>query len=423
MNAAMVTLLVLGLMSIGFFTQAAPLYVVALGGAISLGFLGIIPMSAIYAGLANPTLVLFAGMFVIGASLFHTGLAQVLGEWVVRKAGKGENRLLLGTMAIAAVLSTFASNTGTTAALIPVILSLCHTAGIPASRQLLPMAFTTGYGGFSTLVGTPPNIIVSEALRQAGHTPFGFFEFAWVGIPLALAGMAYLVLLGKRFLPRGEGAPPVEDPHLQGFSVPVGRRRMWLSGLILLAVVVAMAINSKLLPLETVAVVGALLCVVTGCIGQKEAIESIEWETILLFGAMFAVAAAIESSGAGKLIADGILLVLGASPPAWLVLASLFLVTTLLGTFLSNTACAALLAPIGLSLAKEIGANPQALLMAIAVAASCSFLTPLGTPPNTLVLKPGGYRFVDYVKVGSGLTAVCLAVTLLVVPWVWPVFP
>lgn len=423
MNPAVLTLLILALMSVGFFTQAAPLYVIALAGAIALGFLGIIPLSTVYSGLANPILVLFAGMFVIGASLFHTGLAQVLGEWVVRKAGKGENRLLWGTMAIAALLSTFASNTGTTAALIPVILSLCHTAGISASRQLMPMAFTTGYGGFSTLVGTPPNIIVTEALRQAGHRPFGFFEFAWVGIPLALAGMAYLAWIGKRMLPVRDCAPAAEEPALQGFSVPAKRGPMWVSGLILLAVVAAMALNSKHLPLETVAVIGALLCVLTGCIGHKEAIESIEWETILLFGAMFAVAAAIERSGAGEWIAEGILVVLGSSPPGWLVLASLFLVTTLLGTFLSNTACAALLAPIGLSLAKEIGANPQALLMAIAVAASCSFLTPLGTPPNALVLKPGGYRFADYVRVGSGLTLVCLAVALLVIPWKWPVFP
>jgi solute carrier family 13 (sodium-dependent dicarboxylate transporter), member 2/3/5 len=321
------------------------------------------------------------------------------------------------------VLSTFASNTGTTAALIPVILSLCHTAGIPASRQLMPMAFTTGYGGFSTLVGTPPNIIVTEALRQAGQRPFGFFEFAWVGIPLALAGMAYLAWIGKRLLPETSCAPSTDQPPLQGYSVPVGRSRMWLSGLILLAVVVAMAFNSRRLPLETVAVTGALLCVLTGCIGRKEAIESIEWETILLFGAMFAVAAAIEKSGAGKWMADGIMVVLGSSPPGWLVLSALFLATTLLGTFLSNTACAALLAPIGLSLAKEMGANPQALLMTIAVAASCSFLTPLGTPPNALVLGPGRYRFVDYFKVGSGLTLVCLAVALLVISWKWPVFP
>lgn len=435
MTDAALTLVLLAAMSAAFLSQIAPFYVTALLGAMAMGLLGIIPPSAIFSGLSNPTLVLFAGMFVIGAALFHTGLAHALGTWVVRKTGKGETRLLLGSMSIAAVLSTFASNTGTTAALIPVIVSICRTAGIPASRQLMPLAFTSGYGGFSTLVGTPPNVIVSEALRQAGYRPFGFFEFAWVGIPLALAGMVYLATIGKRLLPdriaaTDDGRPEPEPsgaPEFAPEAHPVsGRRdrfRMALSGLILLAVVVAMAFNSRRMPLEFVAVLGALLCVITGCVGRKEAIDSIEWETILLFGAMFAVAAGIESSGAGRWIADGILVVLGASPPGWLVLSSVFLVTLALGTFISNTACAALLAPIGISLAKQVGANPHSVLMAIAVAASCSFLTPLGTPPNALVLKPGGYRFSDYLKVGAGLSAVCLAVTLVVVPWRWPVYP
>lgn len=437
-NDALLTLLVLAVMAAAFLVQAAPYYVIAVSGAISLGLLGVIPPSSIFAGLANPTLVLFAGMFVIGAALFHTGLAQSLGAYVVRKAGQGESRLLWGSMAIAALLSTFASNTGTTAALIPVILSICQTAGIPASRQLMPMAFTTGYGGFSTLVGTPPNIIVTEALRQSGHRPFGFFEFAWVGIPLALAGMLYLATIGRRLLPERRGsadgnlpagndeAPAAPEFAPEAALAASGRRdrlRMILSGLILLGVIIAMAFNSRRLPLEVAAVMGALLCVLTGCVSRKEAIDSIEWETLLLFGAMFAVAAGIESSGAGKWIADGILVVLGPSPSAWLVLTAVFLATLLLGTFLSNTACAALLAPIGLSLSREIGANPQAVLMAIAVAASCSFLTPLGTPPNALVLGPGGYRFSDYLRVGSGLSLVCLAVCLVIIPWKWPVFP
>jgi di/tricarboxylate transporter len=203
----------------------------------------------------------------------------------------------------------------------------------------------------------------------------------------------------------------------------MGSFRKAVSGAILLAVVLAMAWNSERLPLEIVAVAGAMLCVLTGCISSKAAIQSIEWETILLFGAMFAVASGIESSGAGAIIAGGIRLVLGSAPPGWLVLSAVFLTAMMLGTFLSNTACAALLAPIGLSLSQAIGADPHAVLMAIAVATSCSFLTPLGTPPNALVLGPGGYRFADYFKVGSGLSLICLVVTLVVVPWRWPLYP
>ena len=91
--------------------------------------------------------------------------------------------------------------------------------------------------------------------------------------------------------------------------------------------------------------------------------------------------------------------------------------------FMSNTASATLLCPIGIAISKQLGADPKAVLMAIAVAASCAFATPVGTPPNTLVLGPGGYKFMDYVKAGTGLVIVCFVVSLVVIPIVWPFFP
>jgi di/tricarboxylate transporter len=156
---------------------------------------------------------------------------------------------------------------------------------------------------------------------------------------------------------------------------------------------------------------------------RKEAVESIEWETLILFGSMFAIAVAMEKSGASTLIAGGLLQVAGPGSSPYVVVGGILALNMFLGLFLSNTACAVLLAPIGLSLAGGIGANPHAVLMTIAVASSCSFLTPVSTPPNILVWEPGKYRFMDYVKVGSGLSLVCIVVAIFVIPWVWPVFP
>jgi solute carrier family 13 (sodium-dependent dicarboxylate transporter), member 2/3/5 len=441
MTPALLTFIVLALMSIGFITRRIPPWATGLAGALVLAALGLIPMGSLFMGFSNPTLILFAGMFVIGDAIFRTGLATALGDWAVRSMGTGERRLLWGTMAVTAVLSTVASNTATTAALIPLVLSVCKTAGIPASRLLMPMAFTSGYGGISALIGTPPNMIVSEALRDNGFAPFGFFEFAWVGVPMALAGMLYMDLIGRRFL-----AKTLQDPNLDsektgkaGEAGEVGeageaektgeaahgrnRLHMWICGGILLAVACIMALNLKAVPLEFVAVAGALICVLSGCIGSKQAIASVEWETLILFGSMFSVAIAMEKSGASALIANGLLLLAGHTTNAYAVVAGILLLNTFLGLFLSNTACAVLLAPIGLALAKGIGANPEAILMTIAVASSCSFLSPVSTPPNILVWEPGKYRFMDYVKVGGGLSVVCIAVAVLVIPWRWPVFP
>lgn len=422
MSPAVTTLIVLGVVALLFVTEAIPLAVTAVSGAIVMGLLGIIPIATVFNGLANSTVVLFAGMFVIGASLFHTGLAQLIGESVVKMFGKSENGLLIGTMLIAALLSSVTSNTGTTAALMPVVLGISAAANIPASRQLMPMAFAAGLGGIMTLVGTPPNIIAAGALKSAGFRSFGFFEFAWIGIPLTIAGIIYILLIGKHLMPKHQLSADQEIKQEVEVTAkdPV---KMVIAGLILVAVVIVMAMGLKSLPLEVAAILGAMLCVLTGCVKEKEAYRSIDWVTIFLFAGMMPIASAMDKSGAGKLIADIVVGMLGGNPSPLLITGVLFALSCGLTQFMSNTASTALLAPIGISIAKGINASPFAVLMAIAVAASCAFATPVGTPPNTLVLGPGGYHFVDYVKAGTGLVLVSFVVSLIVIPIVWPFFP
>jgi len=419
MSQASITFLVLAVMALLFVTNLIPHYVTALSGALALAFLGILPMKSLFTGFSNPTLILFAGMFVIGGSMFQTGLANQVGEWAVRMVGRNERLLLWGNMIVAAALSTVASNTGTTVALMPVVISICQAAGIPASRQLMPLAFATGFGGFSALIGTPPNMIVTEALSAAGFRPFGFFEFAWLGVPVAFAGMLYMDVVGRRILPSSCSIIPPPEPGSRVHGNPV---KMWICALILLSVILVMTLEIPGVSLESVAVTGAVLCVLTGCLSGAQAIKSIEWETVLLFGSMFAVAMAMETSGAARIIARALLSILGPDAGPHMIVALPLVFTMLLGTVLSNTACAVLMAPIGLYLAKETGANPHAILMAIALAASCSFLTPVGTPPNMIVWGPGGYRFQDYMKAGIGLSLVCSVIGTLLIPVVWPVF-
>ena len=131
----------------------------------------------------------------------------------------------------------------------------------------------------------------------------------------------------------------------------------------------------------------------------------------------------MDKTSAGKLVAEYAVQLMGGSPSPYIVTAVLFLLSCGLTQFMSNTASAALLCPIGIAISKQLGADPKAVLMAIAVAASCAFATPVGTPPNTLVLGPGGYKFMDYVKSGFGLVVVCFIVSLIIIPIVWPFFP
>ena len=425
MSPAITTLIILGVVAIFFVTEIIPLAVTAMAGAIACGITGVIPVKTVFSGLSNSTVVLFAGMFVISAAMFHTGLAQLIGTRVVRMVGTGENSLMLGTMVIGALMSSVSSNTGTCAALLPVIVGICSAAKIPAKRQLMPLAFGCGIGGIITLVGTPPNIIASGALQEAGMKGFGFFEFAWIGIPLTIGTIVYMMLIGKRLLPKGELTAAIEideEAAAEAQAATTDTTKQVMVGLTLLAVVLVMALDIKALPLQVAAVIGALFLVVTKCVSEKDAYAGIDWTTIFLFAGMMPIASAMDKSGAGKLIADMVVGVLGGSPSPLVVTAILFALSCGLTQFMSNTASSALLCPIGISIAQSIGAHPQAVLMAIAVAASCAFATPVGTPPNTLVLGPGGYRFMDYVKCGIPLILVCFVISLIVIPIVWPFF-
>ena len=430
MDAAVQTLIVLAVMAVFFVTEIIPLAITSLGGAIALALMGIISSKEAFSGLSDSTVVLFAGMFVVGGALFYTGLAQKIGETVVSKAGTSENGLMFAIMAVTAGMSAFLSNTGTAAALLPVVVGICAVAKIPASRQLMPLAFAAGIGGIITMVGTPPNIIVNGALSKAGIEQFGFFEFAWIGIPLTVAAIAFMMFIGKYFLPKHEITDAGEvEQEVAAEDVSNDPKKQLYSGLILLAVIVLMILGAPLkkiginLPLSLVAVVGAIACVLTGCLKEKQAYTSIDWVTIFLFAGMMPVAGAMDKSGAGQLIANAVLGVMGADPSPYFATAVLFILSSVMTQFMSNTASCALLAPIGIAIAKGMGADPHAVLMAIGVAASCAFGTPVGTPPNTLVLGPGQYKFMDYVKAGVPLIIVCFIVSILIIPMVWPFFP
>ncbi len=231
-----------------------------------------------------------------------------------------------------------------------------------------------------------------------------------------------MMFLGKYLLPKAElDADQEIEQEVEANETSASKQVV--SGVILLLVVLTMAIGIKGVSLEMAAIIGAIVCVLTGCLTEKQAYASIDWVTIFLFAGMMPVSTAMDKTGAGKLIAEWTVGLMGGTPSPLVVTAVLFILSCALTQFMSNTASAALLCPIGVAISKQLGADPKAVLMAIAVAASCAFASPVGTPPNTLVLGPGGYKFMDYVKAGTGLVIVSFIVSLIVIPIVWPFFP
>ena len=188
--------------------------------------------------------------------------------------------------------------------------------------------------------------------------------------------------------------------------------------LLCLALVVGLMV-SGLIPNVQAALIGCLLMGLFGCVDVASAYRSIDWKTIVLIVGMLPFSVALQRTGGVDLAADA-LQALTSGAGNYVVLATLFAITALLGMFISNTATAVLMAPVALALAKEIHASPYPLAMIVALAASTAFMTPVSSPVNTLVVTPGNYTFGDFLRVGVPFSVVVLIVCVILVPWLLP---
>ncbi len=421
---AIATLVILLIAAILFFTEVIPLPVTAMLVPIMLSLTGVIGAKEAFANFGNQWVVIFMAMFIVGHAVFITGFAEKIGNLTMVISKGSEKRLLIFSMVVVGLLSSLLSNTGTIVVAIPMILAMCSSSKIDPRRILMPVAFACSIGGTITLVGTPPNGFINTQLDIIpGIEPFGFFEFALIGIPLFLVTIGLYTLLGERIQPKSLPADPDAEVDLKmdnhGEKTSNYRyNKMPVATVIFAGIIIFMA--TSWLPLIVAAMLGACLMIITRCITMKEAYEGIDWTTIFLFAGMLSMSTAMDKSGAAKLVAD--IVVSNISSP-YLLLAAVCCITVLITNFMSNTATAALMAPLAIPIALGAGISPLPMAMGIAMSASACFLTPVATPPNTIILGYGRYSFIDYLRYGWVLQVAAIVTIVGLVPLIWPFTP
>jgi di/tricarboxylate transporter len=595
MDPAIVSLVILGAAVVLFVWNRLPVGVVALLTALSLYATGVVSAEAAVAGFGDPVVIFIASLFVVSEGIDATGVTAWAGQALMKRAGTGRTRLVVVVMLLSALLTALITPNGAVAALLPMVVVIAARVALPPARLLLPLAFAAHAGSLLVLTGSPLNVIVSEAARDAGAPGFGFFSFGLVGLPLLVGNVAVVVLFGHRLLPHrmSRSVPPDFGRHAQTlaghYGFPDGLSRLRVRpgspllgvppaeldlsaypGLTLLGVqagpypgparhpvqpddvlvisgdadtidrlareqgldVAKQPVDGSLLtreagvvevvvpprsPLvgETVfpgmlrgpdlvilavqrvgkdrgarptelaagdtllvrgawpaiegladdrdvlivdspdlvrrhavplgpgagratailagmvimlalgpvppaiaALLAAVAMVTFRVVSPPQAYRAVSWQIVVLIGGLIPLTAAIQDTGAADRIADLLIGAVGTNRPYLLMLA-LFLVTVTLGQVVSNTATVLIVLPIAVSAAVEAGVSVQPIAMLIAVAGSASFLTPIATASNLMVMTPGGYRFGDYWKLGLPLIAVWLAIALLVIPLVW----
>lgn len=562
--------------------------IAVVGADILLLVVGIIGTEQAFSGFSNPAPLTVAALFVVAAAVEKTDALQPAIDATLGN-GDGGRRRLLRLLAPTAAASAFLNNTPIVAMLAPQVANWAEKRGQPPSWYLMPISFATILGGVVTVIGTSTNLVVSGLMQQAGLAPIGMFELTQVGLPVAVAGVALLVLTSQRLLPdrrgprqqfeerireyvvhmrvvpagpldgqtvetgglralqgvflaeierggeviapaapttllrggdrlifagradlirdlqamRGlhadadeaapavapasrtffevvvSGASPlagktlkesdfrgryqaavvaihrsgervkaklgevrlregdtlllVADPgfgarwrhrsdfllvaHLGGCPPAANRAQSALVGLVTLAIV-GLA-GAGVMPILHAALVGAVLLVLTRVLSAWEARAAIELDVLLVIAASFGIGAAIEGSGLAAHLGHGLVAAAAGWGP-WGVLLAVTLATVALTELITNNAAAVLLFPIAMAAAAQVGADPRPFAIAVALAASASFLTPIGYQTNTMVYGIGGYRFTDFARLGLPLTVVVVACTLALVPLFWP---
>lgn len=598
---------------------------VAVGALLACVVAGLVAPADAFAGFGHPAVVTVACVLVLSRALQTSGAVDALTRAVL-PARTGPTLAIAALTALGAVLSAFMNNVGALALLMPVAVQVARQQQLPPARVLMPLAFGSILGGMTTLIGTPPNLIVSGFRDRAGAGSFGMFDFTPVGLAVAAAGVVFIAAIGWRLVPArksagvegfdtgayltearvGQGSkaagktlheierlldgadaqvvglvrnevrvtapspgrivragdilvieaeaealsqalssaglqleearpPPAGDDASAASDTPAevaaaraqrqprdgdagddgsdgdadaapsdeivlmelailpgstlaarsatdvqlrtryginllavsrqgrrstarlrslvlqpgdlllmqgppevlvdfasqhgcvplaerelripDRRRAIEASLILTLAVAGAAFG--LVPAAVAFAAGVLASLALRTVPPRAVYDAVDWPVIVLLAALMPVAGAMASSGAADLLARGLLDGV-AQGHALVALALILVVTMMLSDVMNNAATAAVMCPVALGTASALGANADAFLMAVAIGASCAFLTPIGHQNNTLILGPGGLRFGDYWRLGLPVELLVLAVALPLLPWVWP---
>lgn len=419
-----VGLTLFALVGVLWFTQALPLALTALLVPLLAVLAGVSDLRTALAPFAHPIIFLFLGGFALAAALQQQGLDRALALAVLRLA-RGRRKVAVGLLfALSAFLSMWISNTATAALMLPLALGLLRSTSVSepigAAEQsfvLLGVAYSCSIGGMATIVGSPPNAIA------AAQAQLSFADWLVIGLPIA--GVLLPLMVGVLVL--------VLRPRLGGcVEVPLAERLVWTPqrvGTIVIFVLTAAGWVGGA-PLARVLGIGAdidslvALAAIAGLVGSRavswdQVEKTTHWSVLLLFGGGLALGQAMESTGASRHLAQGLVTALSGEP-AWILILTVVAFVVFLTELVSNTASAALLVPIFLGVGHALGLHPAVLASAIALAASCAFMLPVATPPNALVFGTGLVPQATMVRCGFLLNLVCIAVVSGVATFVWP---
>ncbi len=418
MSSSAIALIILAITIVLFATGKVPLSVTAVAAALAMGIFGIIPFSTVFAGFSNDVTMMVIGSMVLGEALFETGVAQKIGSTIIKMVGTREKIFIITVVVVTAVLSAFLSNTAVVAIMMPMIAATAASSrgAITKKNTFMAVGFAANVGGGMTLVGSTPNVVGQGLLNDAGLASMGFFDLTLGSIPRLLFMILFYATVGCALQNKVFDFEETFDEKLvegNGKEEHYDKKKMILASVILVLTVAGFI--TGIWTVGAVAMIAALACVLTGCISIRQVFARLDWTTVWVLAGSLGFAAGISQSGAGQLIAEKVIGLMGNDISMMKIMLVFTILSVVLGNLMSSTATMALLGPIVISMCASLGFEAKPVFMAIIWSLNLAFLNPAATPPVTMTLQ-GGYRFLDYTKIGSILMIGCLVLTVVMYP-------
>ena len=409
--------------------------VVALAGSAVLLMTGVVRPVDVQGAFASPAIIALASLFVIVYALELSGLldrAITIAVRMCRRMGAKGIWLMLSMIGSA---SCFLNSTPIVVLAAPVIRDVANTLKLSPKRFLMPLSYITVLTGCCTLIGTSTNLIVDDMAAVAGQPRFGIFEITPVGLPMAIIGGIYLYLFSGRLIRKQDEETPelpssayhVDETHIGNAQVGDAhvfeeRRKLvpWKAWAALGAFAAAIILATmNVAPIAATAFASAVFLILLRVISADEAYRGLKPEILILIAGMVVIGIAIEQSGLAAKASDLLInSVHGLSPLVALI--ALYIITMVLTELLSNATVAVLVTPIAVALAESMGVSPRPFIVAVMMAASAAFSTPFGYQTNVIVYQMGGYRYMDFVRMGLPLNVITCVTAIAMIMVFFP---
>ncbi len=402
-----------------FVWDKLPMATTAILGCTVMVIFGVCDFKTAFGQFASSTVILTIGVMIIGAAISETGLAETIGAWIVKVSKGSEVKLIVGTYLVSAAMSAFLTNSAVLAIFIPIIMGLAATGAVKAKNLIMPIAYGCVIGGASTLVGSTQQMTAQGLLEDAGLRTFKTFDFTLVGGILVIFGLLYCLFVGRK---RGEkiwGNRPDDDADdlvAPSTELTHSKPKMIVMAVIFAATVVLYI--TEWLPLAITSTSAALLCIITGCISQKKAILSVNWNIVGRLAGCLGLAKALEKAGGTELIADLFAKLVGDSVSPFVLFCILVFFVQFTSEFMSNSTAILIVLPIVLAIAPSMGLNAYSFALGITIASGVALSCPLAS--STLGMSMSvGYQFNDYFKYSIWFDILSYLTIITTVPFIY----